>query len=214
MAHYSLENTLSSVSKLLQELPEGHWQDTCYTNKKLIRLYHLENEQLQDNTPRITPQVKLQLLWYLSLALYPSGSLKLRNMAPKECNYTSSRLHIMLEDSSMLHELFFVSKVPCLSIILSFRIKRMLSIEEHRTMLINFYVQTQGISLQISPQGSNFPHLTTILGRHFNLSVNDFFPPNHSLFILLISTRAIKEIMMLSIISHSQKGRATIPICL
>lgn len=95
--------------------------------------------------------LKLNPTIVISLALYPFGSLKLRNMVPKECNYTSSRLHIILEDSNMLHELFFVSKAPCLSIILSFRIKRMLSIEEHRTMLINFCVQTQGISLQISP---------------------------------------------------------------
>lgn len=51
-------------------------------------------------------------------------------------------LGYILEDFNMLHELFFVSKAPCLSIILSFRIKRMLSIEEYRTMLINFCVQT------------------------------------------------------------------------
>lgn len=137
-------------------------------------------------------------------------------MAPKQCNYTCSRLYIILEDSNMLRELFFVSKAPCLSIILSFRIKRMLSVVEHRTMLINFCVQTQSRSLQISPQGSNFLHLTTILALQVDVSIYQlmiFFPPNHSLFILLIPTRPIKQIRMLAMISHSQKGGTTIPIC-
>lgn len=135
-------------------------------------------------------------------------------MAPKQ--RTSSRLYIILEDSNMLHELFFLSKASCLSIILSFRIKRMLSIEEHRTRISSFCVQTQGRSLHISPQGST-SHITTILALQVDISLYQlmiFFSQNHSLLILLIPIRAIKQIMMQAIISHSLKGSTTVPICL
>lgn len=74
----------------------------------LIHFYHLENEQLQDDTPRITSQVKsnyCDIIGFISFWI-------LINTVPKEYNYTSSRLHIILEDSNMLHELFFVSKAP------------------------------------------------------------------------------------------------------
>lgn len=50
-------------------------------------------------------------------------------------NYTSARIYIILENSNMLHELLFLSKAPCLPIILSFIIKRVLSKEKHKTMV-------------------------------------------------------------------------------
>lgn len=107
----------------------------------------------------------------MPLVLSSSRSLK-GNMAPKQCNYTSSRLPIISEDSNRLHELFFfpLSKVPCLSAILPLRTLRVLSIEEYRIMMISFCVQTQGRSLQISPQRYNFPHLTTMLPLQVGIS--------------------------------------------
>lgn len=174
---------------------QDHWQSTCYTssstNKKLIHLYPPGNKQLQDDTPTITPSSQTPAM-VMSLVLYPFRPLK-GNMAPKQWNYTSSRLYTILEDSSMLHEPF-LSKAPCLSIILSFKIKRMLPTEEHRTTLISFCVQTQGRTLWVSPQGNNFPHLTTILALQVDIStyqLTNFFPPNQSLLILLTPTRAV-----------------------
>lgn len=140
----------------------------------------------------------------MPLVLSSSRSLK-GNMAPKQCNYTSSRLPIISEDSNMLHELFFfpLSKVPCLSAILPLRTLRVLSIEEYRIMMISFCVQTQGRSLQISPQRYNFPHLTTMLPLQVGISTYQLIithPPTHphprpdqSLLTLLILIRAVSR---------------------
>lgn len=86
--------------------------------------------------------------------------------------------YVILAGSNMLHEFFFLYKAPFLSITLSFRIKRMMSIEEHRTMVMSFCVQTQGVSCQIylGEQFSSFNNHFSLAGRYSNLSVNEIFP--------------------------------------
>lgn len=97
-----------------------------------------------------------------------------------QCNYTSARIYIILENSNTLHELFFLSKVPCLSIILSFRIKRVLSKEEHRTMVYVFVFKHKADHFRFLLKqfsGSNFPHLITILALQVDIYQLMIFPP-------------------------------------
>lgn len=134
---------------------QNHWEHACHPSApstKPTPLEYPENEQLRWLYLEPTHQTLLIVICLTSFHI-----VSRRNMTLKQWNYTTCRLCVILEGSNMLHKVCFLSKVLCLSIILSFRISIMLSVEEHRTVVvISFMFKHKGDCVGILPGGIIF----------------------------------------------------------